>query len=88
MSDTAEKAAPSVVSTLCYSQPFNNNILCCFFVLVCNNSDVRLVDGRNNYEGRVEICQSGIWGTVCDNRWDDSDALVVCRQLGLSTSGK
>ena len=60
----------------------------CMFVLVCNNSDVRLVDGRNNYEGRVEICQSGVWGTVCDDNWGATDALVVCRQLGLSTRGK
>lgn len=33
----------------------------------------------------MEICLSDEWGTVCDQMWDDTDAVVACRQLHLAS---
>ena len=53
----------------------------------CTHGEVRLVGGANFNEGRVEICLNDVWGTVCDQMWEVTDARVVCRQLGLESVG-
>lgn len=54
---------------------------------ICVDGEIRLADGQNVYEGRIEMCLNSQWGTICDDNWSSMDAKVACRQLGYGTEG-
>ena len=45
--------------------------------------DLRLVDGKDQRSGRLEIYHDGIWGTICGYQFSNMAATVACKQLGL-----
>lgn len=49
----------------------------------CIEGDVRLQDGDDFGNGRVEVCIDGRFAPVCRQGWDVLEASLVCRQLEL-----
>jgi len=54
----------------------------------CVDADVRLVGSRYPHQGRLEVNVGGIWGTVCDDYFDNRDAAVACSMLGYGYVSK
>lgn len=55
---------------------------------MCERGAVRLVndygESREDMEsGQVEMCWNNTWTRVCDRSWTDSDAALLCFELGF-----
>jgi len=60
----------------------------------CRDGDIQITNGiitmdrdAYNIAGGLQICVNYTWATVCQNEWEDVDATVACRQLGLVYGG-
>lgn len=49
---------------------------------------MRLVGGAEDWEGWLEMCFNGRWGTIGSNGWSENNTKVVCDTLGFEISGK
>ena len=63
----------------------------CYMLLIhtvpeCGGQDdvIRLYNGASALEGVVEYCLNSTWTPVCGDDWDETEAAVACRQLGLA----
>lgn len=53
----------------------------------CLDGELRLVNGSDEREGRLEICFNRAWGTICRDEFNQTEATVACGQLGFSREG-
>ena len=52
------------------------------------NGELRLADGANADEGRLEVFHNAVWGTVCDDRLDNRRNIApqkACQFMGYAT---
>ena len=45
---------------------------------------IHLQGGTYTNQGRVEVYCNGQWGTICNDEFGSTDALVLCKQLGYN----
>ncbi|XP_043557571.1 deleted in malignant brain tumors 1 protein-like [Chiloscyllium plagiosum] len=55
-------------------------------VICSEHRALRLQDGANPCQGRVEIFYNGTWGSVCSDSFGIKEADVVCQQLGCGSA--
>lgn len=48
--------------------------------------ELRLVNGANELQGRIEIEYYDVWGTICDDYFTIYSANVACRRLGYAAA--
>ena len=93
LSHSTRSNTQDVVSNNAIFIPMSMNRTTVRIFEVCIDGDVRLRDGFDKNQGRVEICYNRAWGTVCDDGgWavggGRPNARVVCQQLGLPSECK
>ncbi|CAH1779950.1 unnamed protein product, partial [Owenia fusiformis] len=73
----------------CSSNPCLNGVTCTDGVnsYTCTGRNIRVVHVGGSIWGRLEVYYNNAWGTVCDDDFDDIDAKVACKHLGMSYEG-
>ena len=91
LADKCMTNCDNAIGITCYGEQTDNLNLLYLASLertTCMDGDVRLVGGQIDQEGRAEVCVSGNWGPICGQGFDESDAYIVCKELGQGTGCK
>ena len=59
----------------------------CCYADVCFDGEMRLAEGKREWEGRLEVCLGQRWGTVGSDGWTKVNSQVVCNALGYDFNG-
>lgn len=51
---------------------------------IYNLTAFRLIGGKTESEGRIEVFNKAEWGAVCATDWDKKGATAVCRSFGYA----
>ena len=54
----------------------------------CKDGELRLIGGKIEQEGFVEVCMGGAWGSLCLSSLDYKTGHVVCSRLGHKGKGE
>ncbi|XP_046574468.1 LOW QUALITY PROTEIN: deleted in malignant brain tumors 1 protein-like [Haliotis rubra] len=62
----------------------NRYIPATFAVSVSCFRGVRIERGDSKTNGIVKVYNNGVWGAICSKDFDNRDATVICRELGMT----
>ena len=51
-------------------------------VLSADGVQVKLSGGKTVADGRVDVLDGGVWGSLCDKNFGISEAKVLCSMIG------
>ena len=50
----------------------------------CSEGDLRLAGSETMNVGNLEVCQFGVWGSICNTEWSEANSDIACGVLGFT----